>query len=55
MKVKQLKKILERMDDEGVVEIALPVEGEPTWWDFEIGGDIDLGHALIKLTEIVMR
>lgn len=54
MKVKELKKILEHMEDNAVIEISLPVEGESTWWDFEIGGDIDMGHALIFLTEVVM-
>ena len=63
MKVKELKKYLEDMNDDGVVEISLPVEGESTWWDCELvefalpDGIVRKDRRLlhIKPTEIVMR
>lgn len=62
MKVKELKERLQYMDDDGVVEISLPVEGESTWWKCEAvefkfpDGRVekDRNLLLLKPTEIVM-
>lgn len=57
MKVKELKKYLENMNDDGVIEISIPIEGEHAWWDCKVvdWGDDDKEHLLLKPTEIVMR
>jgi len=54
MKVKELKKYLEGMQDSGVVEISLTLEGEVSWWDFNFSRLSDDEHALIKPTRAVM-
>ena len=62
MLVKELKKILENMDDDGVVEISLPIEGEHAWWDCKElefilpDGSIERDRKLLLLkpTEVVM-
>ena len=55
--------VLQYMNDDGVVEISLPLEGELTWWKCEVvefkfpDGRIekDREHFLLKPTEVVMR
>ena len=50
MKVKELKKLLEEMDDDGIVEIEIyPPDGsELVWRDFEIDRN-SVNHALLRL------